>query len=116
MLFTYVGIIFLVSGISNPAHYIKLNLWDKLAHFLEYIPVGFLLTLWLFASGRFKTVFKLLLTVAVIVVALGVFDEFHQSFVPRRDPSIFDVFADTLGGVTGTLTAIIFKLKVIKKR
>ena len=34
----------------------------------------------------------------VIVYSLG--DEFHQSFVPSRTPSIYDSMIDTLGGLT----------------
>lgn len=34
----------------------------------------------------------------ILVTAYGVSDEFHQSFVPGRDASTWDVLADGLGG------------------
>ena len=34
----------------------------------------------------------------VLVTAYGITDEFHQSFVPGRDASIWDVLADNVGG------------------
>lgn len=36
-------------------------------------------------------------------LVMGAIDEIHQSFVPGRFSSIFDWFADLLGGVIGTL-------------
>lgn len=40
---------------------------------------------------------------AVFVFLYALSDEFHQSFVPGRFASGFDVFIDTLGGFTGSL-------------
>lgn len=38
---------------------------------------------------------------AVVGVCLvyGILDEFHQSFIPRRDASVFDVLADVIGAL-----------------
>ena len=35
---------------------------------------------------------------AVLVIVYGITDEYHQSFVPGRDASIWDVLADNVGG------------------
>jgi VanZ family protein len=33
-------------------------------------------------------------------VLYGVSDEIHQSFVPRRDPALFDIAIDAIGAIT----------------
>lgn len=37
------------------------------------------------------------LGVIVFCLLYGISDEFHQSFIPGRSPSIYDVFADVFG-------------------
>lgn len=73
----------------------------KLAHFLEYMGVGFLsfsiVALWRGVSRR-----------GVLAVLLQVFfsaalDELHQYFVPGRWASFKDVLIDTAGGLAGIL-------------
>jgi VanZ family protein len=39
----------------------------------------------------------------LITVLYGISDEFHQSFVPGRDPAINDVLSDAVGGILGVL-------------
>lgn len=67
---------------------------DKVAHFIEYLILGVALRYW---SGDGRRRF----------VAGGIFfavlDEFHQSFIPGRDASIWDAVADALGIVVGFL-------------
>ena len=46
-----------------------------------------------------------------IVMVYGLSDEFHQSFVPMRDASIYDVFADIIGGMLGIFAARIIEMK-----
>lgn len=56
------------------------------------------------AAGR-----KAMLSAVLFCMAVGAFDEFHQSFVPNRsgnDP--FDWLADTAGGFLGSLFGWIF--------
>ena len=38
-----------------------------------------------------------------IAVAYAVSDELHQSFVPGRDASAYDVITDTIGALAGTM-------------
>ncbi len=38
---------------------------------------------------------------AVLTVLYGISDEFHQSFVPTRDASFWDVMADAAGAMLG---------------
>lgn len=79
----------------------------KIAHFMEYMAVGFLsfsiVVMW---SDRLRKWFLIVLGQLVISAAL---DEFHQYFVPGRYASVKDVLIDTAGGVTG-ITVILFFL------
>lgn len=73
----------------------------KLAHFTEYMCVGFLsyslVALWYSHvwKGRFFVLCQLFLSAGL--------DEFHQYFVPGRHASLKDVLIDTAGGITGML-------------
>ena len=71
----------------------------KIAHFMEYMAVGFLsygiVVMW---STRLRKWFLIVFGQLVISAAL---DEWHQYFVPGRYASVKDVFIDTAGGVTG---------------
>lgn len=46
---------------------------------------------------------KLFIWTVLFCVIYGVLDEFHQSFVPTRCPSGFDVFIDAAGSLIGSL-------------
>ncbi len=69
---------------------------DKLLHVAEYSILGYL------AYKSFESVSLILFIGALIFAG---FDEFWQSFIPGRSPSIYDVIADIIGFilVAGTL-------------
>ncbi len=70
--------------------------WDKLAHFLAYALLGFLLA---WGLGKRRTAFGL-------AALYGLLDEFHQRFTPGREVSLGDFLADALGAALGaTLSA-----------
>ena len=75
----------------------------KIAHFSEYFVLGLL------AARTFSTSSKELLRRRWFILCLSLIilyslvDEYHQSFVPSRTPSIFDSMIDTLGGLTALL-------------
>ena len=114
LLLLYLSGIFIVSSMSNPTQYVHIKVWDKLAHFSEYIPVGLLLALWFKSLFRQMHFTAIIMMVFIMLVLLGIFDEFHQSFVPRRDPSVWDILADTLGGLAGALIALTFIIRKVK--
>lgn len=68
---------------------------DKIAHFLAYSVLGYLL-------ARARSVSGVSL---VVILALGLLyaasDEWHQSFVPNRSADAFDWVADALGVFAG---------------
>lgn len=70
--------------------------FDKFWHMLEY---GVLTATCLYAFRQESGRARMPTTLGVILFATlyGVSDEFHQSFIPLRDASLADVFADFLG-------------------
>ncbi len=72
---------------------------DKLAHLAVY---GLLCTTLIYAfSDRYRRSAKGVVAGVSILICLvyGISDEFHQSFVPGRYPSVSDVVADVMGAV-----------------
>jgi VanZ family protein len=67
----------------------------------EYIPFGFLAARACRIQWRNWKGAKLLGVAVLASLLYGAGDEFHQSFVPGRSVSPFDVMADTLGGLIG---------------
>lgn len=94
----YMGLIFFVShqapdGLQLP----PVEHLDKVAHFFEYALLGVLL---LHAIDRWESR-RWVVLATILAAAYGVTDEMHQSFVPGRDASAADMFADALGGFVG---------------
>ncbi|MBN2343592.1 MAG: VanZ family protein [Deltaproteobacteria bacterium] len=111
-LLIYLVAIFVVSHMTaSQLVLIDITVWDKLAHFFEYLPVGFLICGWIHKVWSRSTL--LLVAVAISsVIGLACLDELHQYFVPTRDSSIFDIAADTLGGAVGIgIACVVLKRK-----
>ena len=45
------------------------------------------------------TTWKRIFLLTILVTVYGITDEYHQSFVPDRDASAWDILADGLGGL-----------------
>ena len=73
----------------------------KAAHFCSYGLLGALA----FFSWRatlpslHRWTFRWSLLAVLVAATAGALDEFHQSFVPSRGPSIHDVFLDSIGAL-----------------
>lgn len=74
--------------------------FDKFAHFVEYLILGFL---WAKALGR-KLFFIILLG-----IIYGILDEIHQIFVPLREFNIMDILVDSIGVVCGVICHLLLK-------
>jgi VanZ family protein len=101
----YAALIFLLSSFSKfPDVIPSFTGFDKLAHFSEYYFFGCLICRWLLAErSRFARRHAVLLTI-LIGACYGISDEWHQSFVPGRDPSVWDALIDALAVVTAAVT------------
>ena len=69
---------------------------DLLAHAVFYAVLGVFLARSLMPQ-RVMT-WKRVMLLTILVTAYGITDEYHQSFVPGRDASGWDILADGLGG------------------
>ena len=99
------SLIFVLSSIPNLRT--ELGFWDlilrKAAHVTEF-AVLFLLSFRAFEGFFSKiSVAGLVSTAAIFSVLFAVSDEFHQSFVPGRSASAYDVGIDSCGVLIGLL-------------
>lgn len=72
----------------------------KLAHFTEYAILGFLAARAFRTSPRDSIARRWFLISVSLIVVYALIDEFHQSFVPSRTPSVVDSLIDIAGGLT----------------
>jgi VanZ family protein len=92
--------IFYFSSLSKlPIHY-TFNNEDKCFHFAEYAILG-IIFYFNFRGGHSK-IFRIF--IALLILSYPVLDEWHQSFVPGRDPSVFDAMTDYFGITLGFIT------------
>ena len=99
------GVIFLLSHQPGDRFAPYLFRWaDKLAHLGVYaaLCVAFI---YAFPGHIRRSEKKKIAVVSVLLCLLyGVSDEFHQSFVPGRYPSIADIVADVVGAVLACMS------------
>jgi VanZ family protein len=89
----------------------------KGAHLSEYFVLGLLLVRALRAASRREWTWRLSCYAMVGVVLWALGDEFHQTFVLTREPSLKDVAVDTAGGLMAQLaTALWFGLRHRNRR
>ncbi len=69
---------------------------DKLLHFGAFLLYSLLLMFFLVSNFNFNKRRVLLITF-VFATLFAISDEFHQSFVPGRDASLYDLIADIAG-------------------
>jgi VanZ family protein len=101
----YAALIFFLSSLSYfPETVPSFFGFDMIAHFFEYYFFGCLLCRWFSSTDRYrKRRYALLMTILIgTVYALS--DEWHQSFVPGRNASLWDALFDAAGVVTGAAT------------
>jgi len=75
----------------------------KLAHFSEYAILGFLAARAFRMSPRTAVRRRWFLISLILIVTYAALDEYHQSFVPTRTPSMWDSLIDMAGGLTALL-------------
>jgi VanZ family protein len=86
----------------------------KCAHITEYFILGFLLFRAFLRMGTKRKLRQWVVFSFFVVVLYALTDEFHQSFVLSRDPSLRDVAIDTVGG--GLALAVTFLFHRLKQR
>lgn len=77
---------------------------DKFSHFFAYLVLSALM----FLAFSFQEKYKILKNYpaamsALIASVYGIFDEFHQMFIPGRSAELLDLVADILGAIAGVI-------------
>ncbi len=75
----------------------------KAAHFFEYAVLAFLARRAFVSSSRTFIQQHWFVLSLLIVVAVSLLDELHQSFIPSRTGSAYDSALDVAGGLTALL-------------
>ena len=102
----YAVLIFWLSSISQvPDGGQGLPFGDKLFHFTLYFFFGLLIFLAMRSTWQRTPASHLLMFTVFAILMYAITDEIHQDFVSARNPSIWDVIADGLGGFVGALAA-----------
>ena len=83
----------------QPIHFVI----RKLAHFTEYGILALILFRAFRAGNSVRWHWRWALFSWLIVAAYALLDEFHQTFVASRTPSIVDSMIDSVGGMTALL-------------
>lgn len=73
---------------------------DYLFHFLEYVALAFLAIL-TFASSAVSFSSRKVVIILAWLILFATLDESHQLFIPMRSFSLFDLFSDWSGIITG---------------
>ena len=85
---------------------------DKFLHACAFGSLAFTLSYWFAADKWLTKPFRYFAVVCLIAACYGISDEIHQIFVPGRDASIYDWFADCIGAVL----AVFLRLKIVNIR
>ncbi len=113
-LLAYAGVIYYLSSRSSfPFSLDVFPGMDKVLHAGEYAGLALLLAVALLQSGLSPSRAA---AIAVLgATAYGATDEWHQSFVPGRDASVFDLAADAVGAGVG-VALLVLALRRFRER
>ncbi|GIW13537.1 MAG: hypothetical protein KatS3mg062_0976 [Tepidiforma sp.] len=103
-LLAWAALIFTLSSFPNPPGPRVTEPRAVAAHVVIYAVFGFL-ALHVIARWRSGLSRKALLAAWLLAVLYGISDEVHQSFVPNRHATVFDVLADAFGAALGVSLA-----------
>jgi len=108
-------VIFILSSIPGKGFakfqfFFYLPFADKLVHGVIYLILG-VLTYRAFSPTERRFNYTLPLSI-ILCTAFGFTDELHQTFIPGRDMSMYDLLADSIGAIIGVSLWYIFRSKV----
>ena len=104
----WAGVLFFLSEGDSSGFTIPLGA-DKVVHGALYLVLGLTLS-WAGYRGGSAIPMSVLILVGI---GYGALDEWHQSFVPGRDPSVGDAVADAIGVLAGFA---IFRRRALSSR
>ncbi len=88
--------------------------FDKIVHFIEYAVFAMLYYRGL-SYGGVRIRWSIVIIVIISGIAVAALDEMYQSYIPRRDSSIYDLVMDSAGVIAGTLAAVLRHIIKIRK-
>jgi len=89
---------------------------DKIKHFIAYFVLGITYCMWISRESWLAKPIFWCVIVVVLCTALGILDEYHQSFVPGRSGNdLKDLAADFVGGLASVFLYLFFVVKRSKK-
>lgn len=91
------------------------NIVRKNAHFIAYMILGFLSIMAIRCQNKLQS-YRCIIYSFLLCIIYAISDEFHQSFVPGRGPSLKDVLIDSSGAIVGICIYIILAKLINKKR
>jgi VanZ family protein len=110
-MFTVMAVIFFLSHQPDIPLPQTVSFQDKILHLIAYGVLA-ATVLWAIHPVRSPAA---CFGVVVFCLLYGISDEFHQSFIPGRSPSIYDVYADVLGAVLVVAGHLLSKSGFMKK-
>lgn len=113
----WVILIFSVSSIPNLGEKAPFEIPDKVAHFVEYAILGFLLFRALGRETRAQSsglcLSKALLGAMGLGLGIGAVDELHQLFIPGRSCDLLDFACDALGVILLASIAFLWRRRTL---
>ncbi len=108
----YAIFIFYLSSLSEvPGTPENIPFPDVLFHMVLYSFFGALLYLAMSHTWNRMPASHIIMFVVGAALFYGITDEMHQAFVAMREPSVWDVAADGVGGLLGGLVVHIWRIK-----
>jgi asparagine N-glycosylation enzyme membrane subunit Stt3 len=108
ILILILGAMFYCSSLTGSSVHFESIYPSILYHFTIFF--GFAFFLLAIISDRKIKMDKVLIAIIVSLI-VAILDEFHQSFVPFRDPSINDVLTDLIGSTISAFLCYFFNKK-----
>ena len=105
----YSGIIFIASSFPDVRTPLPEFEFDKFLHILEYAPFGFLVARAMRGTWTAMPGGVLGAWATLFLFAYAVSDEYHQLFVHGRSVNVFDLLADTVGGIMGVFFYTVYR-------
>lgn len=112
--FLFAIFIFIISSLSSTEGADPFPHFDKVAHMIVYGVLALLIFRSLTLTLRNKNFMLVALLTIIVAIAYGLSDEFHQSFVPTRNPDIKDIAADGIGALLA-MTAIYIRRRFFSR-
>jgi len=106
-------VLFMLSTLpGNDPFLNSIHISDKIKHFIAYFVLGITFCIWIPSKDWFKKPLIYSILVVFLCTLFGASDEYHQTFVPGRSGSLYDLAADFAGGLTAVFTYFLLLKKI----